>query len=369
MGIFLVEKNNTKPHVSIIVHNYNGLKKLQTCLISLLKSNYPNMKIIVVDALTTGIENWIKSFSKDIDLLHFDRDDGIPIRRNSGLKLIDASSKYVVFMDEDVTVSKNWLFPLIDAMESDSAIGAAQPVMLSKRRNCIIDNAGCYIDFFGYPHRDEILNHEILNNCTKDISYAETAAILVRSEFLNALPNPHEPFDPDYLVHWYDIDFCWKILLSGFRVVIVPNSIVYHERRLSAGSWRLPYRNIFLNTRNRFVTLIKNYSFWNLMRFVPPFILLEITRSVILLKRKPRHAIATFHGILWVLRNLKSISVKRSVVQKLVRKVHDSFVLARFLRPNFLRLYRDFQVNYSVSTQYPVSVQSSLSYEMETETL
>ena len=341
----------TNPLVSVTIHNYNGLHRLRYCLLSVLESDYLNFEVVVVDALTNGIDQWLKSRFQDVKLLHFNRDDGIPARRNAGFRAISSNSKYVIFMDEDVTVSKNWLSLLIEAMESDPTIGAAQPIMLSTREGGEIDNAGCYIDFFGYPHRVDTSKQDALGTHTHDVSYAETAAVLVRREILNKLPNSHEPFDPDYFVHWYDIDLCWKILLSGYRVVIVPRSKVYHERRLSAGSGRLPYKNIFTNTRNRLVTLIKNYSLWNLARFVPPFIGLELTRTVVLLKRRPTHAVATLHGIFWVLWNLKSIMKKRAVVQKMVRKVPDSYVTARFLRPNLLRLYHDFQKNYATKSR------------------
>ena len=85
-----------------MVHNFKGLKKLENCLVSLNKTGYPNMKIIVVDALTDGIEGWMQSRFEDVDLLHFDKDYGIPYRRNCGLEKVGENSKYIVFMDEEI---------------------------------------------------------------------------------------------------------------------------------------------------------------------------------------------------------------------------------------------------------------------------
>jgi hypothetical protein len=298
-----------------------------------------------VDGLTKGIKQWIKSNYRAVKLIHFDQDHGIPARRNTGLMAVNPNSEYVVFMDEDVTVSENWLLPLVETMESDSTIGCVQPLMLRKDKPGEVDNAGCYIDAVGYPHKFGMDKYKSANEI-RDVSYAETAAMLVRHQIVNKMQKTLEPFDSDYLVHWYDIDFCWRVLLSGYRVVINPRSVVYHERRLSSGSGRLPYQNIFLNSRNRLTTLVKNYSLTNLARLLFLYILLEIARVMVLLKYQPLHAIATLAGNFWVLRNLKKLWKKRTLVQKMIRKVPDSFVMARFNRFNLMRLYYDFQRNY-----------------------
>jgi GT2 family glycosyltransferase len=336
------------PLISIIIHNYKGVHKLKRCLLSVLKSNYPNLEVIVVDALTDGIERWIKSNFQHVKILHFDQDYGIPARRNAGLKIISPNSKYIVFMDEDIIVSKNWLFPLIEVLESDPRIGVAQPIMLSVYKRDEIDNAGCYIDFIGYPHKADTSKYRKQFNSIVNVSYAETANMIVRREVLNKLPNPYEPFDIDYFAHWFDIDFSWRIQLAGYKVVLVPNSIVYHERRLTSGRWKLTGRNIFLNTRNRLMTLIKNYSFWSLIQYLPLQMIFTTMEIIALLRKRPDHAIATLHGIFWVLRNIKNIWRKRMIVQKFVRKVSDSYILMHFVHVNPLLLYREFQKHYNV---------------------
>jgi len=341
------EDCSTEPHVSIIVHNYKGFKRLETCLSSLSKTEYCNMDIIVTDALSDGIDQWIKDNFQNVTIAHFDQDDGIPARRNAGLGLRKPHSKYVVFMDEDIVVCENWLSTLVQAMESDPSIGAAQPLMLSSHNSNKIDNAGCYIDVFGFPHKIKGIADKVDLEALKSVSYAETAVMIVRCAFFDELPNNYDAFDADYFVHWYDIDFCWKILLSGYKIVFVPQSQVYHERRLSSGSGRLPPKNIYLNTRNKMITLLKNYSSMSLIKFIPCSIGLEVAKAIILLKRKPSHSIAILRALFWILTDLRNIEFKRQAVNKLIRTVPDSMVIRYFLKPDFSRLYRDFRANYS----------------------
>lgn len=328
--------------VSIIVHNFKGTDKLTKCIDSILKNTELNIDIIVVDALTEGIEEWRNSNYPQVGLLHFDEDEGIPARKNAAFSLIDPNSKYVVYMDEDIEVTDGWLPSLLRVMEKYPAIGAAQPLMLNLYERDKIDNAGCFIDYLGYPHK-------LKNAFTKriyNVSYAETAIVLVRTKLIRELPLREKPFDPDYFVHWYDIDFSWLILLLGYKIVMVPESVVYHERRLSAASGRLPYRNIFFNTRNRYFTLIKNYSLKYLFLFTPSLMLLEFIKIVVLIKNNVDHAIATIDGTVWIIFNLRKIFQKRALIQHYVRIVPDKSIIKLFLKPNLLRLYRDFQENY-----------------------
>jgi glycosyltransferase involved in cell wall biosynthesis len=48
------------PLVSVIVLNYNGKRHLKTCLDSILRADYPNFEIILVDnASTDGSVEWV----------------------------------------------------------------------------------------------------------------------------------------------------------------------------------------------------------------------------------------------------------------------------------------------------------------------
>lgn len=341
-----IGKKTDQPLVSIIVHNYKGLEKLEACLNSLQSSNYPNKELIVVDALTTGIEDWLKDKFQEVKLIHFNYDDGIPSRRNAGFQAKSPFSKYVLFMDEDIVVHENCISTLVDVLESNPLVGAAQPLMLSSRRFGTIDSAGCYIDVFGFPHKIKKIDSAQGVSTLYNVSYAETAIVLVRCDFFSKLPNIAEPFDVDYFVHWYDIDFSWKILLAGYNIVLVSNAIVNHERGLSSGSGRLPAKNVFLNTRNKMVTLLKNYSLLSLIKFFPISFCLEVVKAFFLLKQRPSHSIAILRALVWTIANLKSIVIKRYPINAFIRQVSDTEVLKYFLPPNFLRLYRDMQTNY-----------------------
>jgi len=333
------------PFVSVIIHNFKGTDRLERCLSSVIKSNYPNFEIIVVDGLTNGIDDWIQNNFPSVKILHFTEDEGIPARLNAALSLVHRDSKYIARLDEDIEVDENWLQLLVDEMEKDPRIGFAQSLMLKLRNKNEIDCMGAFIDNLGYSyfHPDQRIWKNRHNE--KPVSYA--IAGLMRRESLEKLSQSKEPFDADYFIHWYDIDLSWRIQLAGYKVVLIPNSRIYHERRLTSGRSRLFSRNIFLNSRNRLVTLVKNYSTLNLIKCFPFLAVFEAVEIMGLLCKRPYHSIATVKGILWVVLNFKNIWKKRLLVQKYTRKVPDSYILKNFVRVNPTQLHRDLQRHYS----------------------
>jgi len=335
---------NHWPLVSVVVHNFKGTSKLRCCLSSLLKSDYPNFEIIVVDGLTDGIDDWIQKNFPHVKLIHFNYDEGIPARLNTAFASISPNSKYVALLAEDMDVDKRWLRPLVMAMEHDPRIGIAHPLLMKMHRRNEVDCLGGFLDRIGYsslyPLGKEVNEHDIL-----EISYAGVG--LMCRKALEELSDSQEPFDSDYFIHWFDIDLSWRIQLAGYKIVHVPNSIVYHERRLTSGRSKLPYRNIFLNSRNRMMTLIKNYSFWSLVRYIPLLIAFIAVEVIALLRKRPGHASATVRGIIWVLRNFKGVWKKHVIIQKFIRKVPDSHILKSFVRVNPFQLSREFQRHYS----------------------
>jgi GT2 family glycosyltransferase len=63
-------------------------------------------------------------------------------------------------------------------------------------------------------------------------------------------------FDDDFFAHMEEVDLCWRFHLAGYRVVCVPQSVIYH-----VGGGSLPYeseRKTYLNFRNNLFLLYKN---------------------------------------------------------------------------------------------------------------
>ena len=83
-----MKKSLKWPSVSLIVLNWNGKRVIKNCLDTLLKTSYPNYKVIVVDnASTDGSVEYIKRYYPEITVLKNPRNLGFAHAHNQAIHL------------------------------------------------------------------------------------------------------------------------------------------------------------------------------------------------------------------------------------------------------------------------------------------
>ena len=119
--------------------------------------------------------------------------------------------------------------------------------------------AGGYIDRFGYPFcRGRILKRVEKDrgqyDSPADVFWATGACLMVRSSVYERLGG----LDERFFAHMEEIDLCWRMQLEGWKVTVVPESVIYH-----VGGGTLPASSpfkLFLNYRNNLLMLEKNLA-------------------------------------------------------------------------------------------------------------
>ena len=340
------------PLVSVIILNYNGRNLLDECLKSVLNANYPNLEIILVDnASTDGSIEIIEERYKNVPFLRIIKNAsnfGFAAGNNIGVSY--AKGKYIVFLNNDTVVEPNWLTELVSVMENDVKIGAAQSKLLSLTDKKSIDSAGDFIDYYGFSIRrggwgekDEGQYDRI-----EEIFSARGAALIVRSKVLAEIG----AFDPDFFLGYEDIDLCWRIRLNGYKIVLVPNSRVYHIGSATATS---SFLNVFHTEKNRLYTLLKNMSCKYMVKYNP--LILTFGQIICDLKfKRPLLLYARIKAILWILKNFKKIWCKRLLIQRSIKKIDHGMVNKYMLKTNPKLLFSFFLVrirhNEGLSTKY-----------------
>lgn len=114
------------PFCSIIILNYFGEKVISQNLDSILKLNYPKnlYEIIVVDNNSKDKSKLIiKKYSnkyKNIKVIFSQKNLGFAGGNNLGIK--EAKGEYVILLNNDCFVDKNWLINLVKCAEKDKNI-------------------------------------------------------------------------------------------------------------------------------------------------------------------------------------------------------------------------------------------------------
>lgn len=246
------------PEVATVILNYNGKDFLQRFLPFFKSGRYGNEKIYVVDnASTDGSVRWMRSEYSRIELITLSKNEGYAGGYNKSLQNINA--KYYAIVNSDIEITPEWLLPLIEAMENDPSVAAAQPKILSESRRGYFEYAGAsggFMDALGYPFcRGRILKKTERDTgqyeTTIPVFWASGAAFVVRSDVFHEVGG----FDADYFAHQEEIDLAWRMQLKNYKILCCPDSVVYH-----VGGGTLNYdtpQKVYLNFRNNLITLFK----------------------------------------------------------------------------------------------------------------
>jgi len=268
------------PRTAIVILNWNGIKYLRRFLPSVLATRYTNYEVIVADNGSTDESlEYLHQYHPEVRIIALPSNGGFSKGYNDALKQVQAD--YYVLLNSDVEVEPGWLSPVIDLMESDAGIGACQPKILTERHRNLFEYAGAaggWIDYLGYP----FARGRIFDVCEEDhgqydevvpVFWASGAAMFVRATVYHACGG----LDEYFFAHMEEIDLCWRMQLAGYRIMVCPQSVVYH-----VGGGTLPKgnaRKVYLNFRNNLIMLCKNLPLGQLLWKLPARWMLDIATA------------------------------------------------------------------------------------------
>ncbi len=241
----------------------------------MLGSTYHNKRIIVADnASTDDSITYVKENFPAVEILINKQNDGFAGGYNWALKLVE--SDYYVLLNSDVVVTSDWIEPIINLMEIDKQIAACQPKLIAFHNRKLLEYAGAsggWIDKLGYPFSrgrifDVLEEDKRQYDDIQDIFWASGAAMFVRSGVFHELNG----FDASFFAHQEEIDLCWRMQLSGYKIKVIPQSVVYH---VGAGTLPRGGKKVFLNFRNNLLMLSKNLTYQEKFIIIPFRFLLD----------------------------------------------------------------------------------------------
>lgn len=306
------------PSVAVVILNWNGKNWLEKFLPGVLKSEYDNLQVIVGDNGSTddSVEFLAVNFPM-VKILKNEVNYGFAGGYNKILERVEAD--YFVLLNSDVEVTPNWIKPVIDLMQSDDKIAAAQPKIKSqlvKNQFEYAGAAGGYLDVYSFPFcRGRLFNvYEYDSgqyNDTKEIFWASGAAFFIKSKCWKETGG----LDADLFAHMEEIDLCWRLKNLNYKVVYCPDSEVYH-----VGGGTLQTENPFktyLNFRNNLIIMQKNLPVGDAIFRISIRMWIDfIAWWHFLLSGKPKFTMAVSKGHWHFIKALFKTAKKRSNYQK-----------------------------------------------------
>lgn len=256
------------PQVTIIIVTHNFEELTLECIRAV--KNYTqaiNYELIVVDngsfdSSFKRLKSGVGKLDIEVKFLRFSRNLGFSYANNAAARA--ASGKYLVFLNNDVVVTANWLTPILKFMDKNSDVACCQPKLHSYIEKDYFDYtgaAGGFLDIFGYPFcRGRVFDHIERDvgqyDDAREVTWASGACFVIRRDVFKSVGG----FDEYYFAYMEEIDLCVRLRREGYRVFCLPESQVFHWGAYTS-NLNL-YWKIFNNHHNNLYFVLKNYSLW-----------------------------------------------------------------------------------------------------------
>ncbi len=290
------------PKVSVITINFNQPAVTLDLIRSLYKCFFADYEIIVVDnGSSKNNPDVIKVEFPDVILLKSEKNLGFAGGNNLGIQ--EAQGDYLLFINNDVEVERDFFEPLIQELDNDRSVGIVSPKIYFYGKGKTIQYAGCTEinpittrgAFVGYMQVDNGNFNETITT-----HYAHGAGMMVRREAIEKAGVMPEV----YFLYYEELDWCNRIKEHNYSIKCVPKSIIHHKESMSVGKSN-PMKTYF-QTRNRVIYLRRNTKGVTLFISLVYFYMVAFPKNIIthFLKRDYALMRAYWRGGVWNIFNI-----------------------------------------------------------------
>ncbi|NVO02404.1 MAG: glycosyltransferase family 2 protein [Bacteroidetes bacterium] len=334
---------NSQPSIAIIILNWNGYNDTIACLKSIAECNYNNFEIILLDNASADnsvnqIKKWINEdqeisarkfqlkgnsvnseiLKEDIGITFIENSENFGFAKGNNIGIAEALKEgfgYVMLLNNDTVVEKNFLDELISFFEKNKEYSVASPQIRYYSKPEIIWNCGGLISNYGsrkYFYDDKNYS-ELPETDFLTISFITGCALIAKAEVFQNYGALTEAF----FFGEEDFEFSMRMKKLNVKVACVLNSLIYHKvsSSISAAS-NVLIGKIYIYYLNRFINLksFMNPLKWHTWR-------LTYTIYIFLLLKKKHHfrtkTIRTF--IKSLLKDSKKLSgVDKQIFEKYI---------------------------------------------------
>lgn len=221
-----------EPEVSIVIPVYNKILYTQNCLASILEQTPDTAyEVIVVDDNSSDATEKTLQAMQNLVYIRAEQNRGFVGSCNAGAEV--ARGKYILFLNNDTTVTPGWLSSLVTTLDNNETCGAVgsklvYPDGTLQEAGGIIwkDASGWNYGKFDDPSKPEY-------NYLREVDYCSGASLMVREELFRQLGGFDRRYAPAY---WEDTDLCFSIRSLGYSVLYQPQSVIVHYEGVSAGT-------------------------------------------------------------------------------------------------------------------------------------
>lgn len=280
------------PKIYIILLNWNGFSDTLECLESLQKINYPNYDVVVVDNHSTSddvkiIKEKFGDFVKEIivseDNLGFSGGNNLGIQYS-----LNDGADFILLLNNDTTVEPDFLGKLLDVFSRNENVGISAPQINYFDTPKIVWTVGGKVSKIrgsGFAYSDK--NESEIDKNEKEVTFASGCCLLIKKEVFEKIGY----LDEKFFLYVEDTDFCFRTSKAGYKIIVSPNSKIYHKigHSVSEDLKQIP---LYYTTRNRLFFAKKNFYSFHLISTIYIFTSMFFKSFIWLLKGKAINIVA-----------------------------------------------------------------------------
>jgi GT2 family glycosyltransferase len=214
--------HSESPLVLAVVLNWNGWRDCVSCVESLRRATYPNLRVILIDnGSTDGSEAQLRSRFPDLVLLQTGLNLGFAGGSNVGIRYaLNEGADYVWLLGNDMLVTPSALSALVEVADKDARIGAVGSILHpTDKPNAVHIWGGGWVHlwtgFYGIYRRPVSVSK---------LGYLTGGGILIRTTALK-----HAGLlDESFFLYWEDVELSFRLREAGWKLAVAPEAHIYH---------------------------------------------------------------------------------------------------------------------------------------------
>lgn len=254
--------------VYIVLLNYNSIKHTRECIESLLRLDYKNFQIIVVDNHSKDTIDDISNSYKNIVLIKNKANLGFAGGNNIGIKYaLDHGADYIMLLNNDTVVEPEFLSIMLDQALAGHAAVVCPKILDYYERKKVMYAGGCVSQLKGGVNIQGIgKNDNEKWNYNKVITFAHGCCMLI-DKFVFAqiglLPE-------EFFLYYEDAAFSALLNNNRFKMIYVGKAVIYHKESRSVKKGSDDYQYYFVRNRllfaERYIKKIYKPAAWFYVR-------------------------------------------------------------------------------------------------------
>jgi len=256
-------QSSPAPLVVAAVLTWNDTEMTEQCLRSVCSSDYPNLKVVLVDnGSDVPCGRRLKEIFPQIDLVELPRNIGFTGGGNACLKRgLELGANFVQLIGNDVVLAQDAITQLVRGFEGLTRVAGVSPLLLDPGGETVqfywgtFDRDKCM--HFHHERGERVHSREWPNRESEFIPFV---CMMWRADVLREIGF----LDESLATCWEDYDYCVRVFDAGYKLYTITPARAEHRGGGTTGRYS-PYVTYYL-VRNRLICLFRYASALGLLR-------------------------------------------------------------------------------------------------------